>query len=99
MPENRAKPFDGDNSIRLAVVVLRAADTHSTQSPTFLLGGGPGQDVIGMYEGLLKSYQSLQKNGFPEEAYPGHLQDMQQFMAVMDLSMADLQKREFVYFD
>ncbi|HEX2997270.1 MAG TPA: alpha/beta fold hydrolase, partial [Anaerolineales bacterium] len=99
VPENRAKPFDDDNSIRLAVVVLRAADTHSTQSPTFLLGGGPGQDVIGMYEGLLKSYQSLQKDGFPEEAYPGHLQDMQQFMAVMDLSMADLQKREFIYFD
>jgi pimeloyl-ACP methyl ester carboxylesterase len=99
VPENRSEPLTEENMIQLAVVVLRAPGVKYTQPPTFLLGGGPGQDVVGMYEGFFQDYQSLQEHGFPAEQYPGHLQDMQQFKAVMDLFVADLQNREFVYFD
>ena len=99
VPENRSRPWSEDNTVRLAVVILRAPGVEYAQPPTFLLGGGPGQDVIGMFEDLFKNYRYLQEDGFPPEEYPGHLQDMQQFVAVMDRIVADLQKREFVYFD
>ena len=99
VPENRSVPLTEDNAVRLAVIVLHAPHVKYTQPPTFLLGGGPGGDVVGVYEGLFRKYQFLQENGFPAELYSGQLQDMQQFVAVLDLFVRDLQKREFVYFD
>ncbi len=99
VPENRSKPLTEDNTIRLAVVILSAPGTKYTQPPTFLLGGGPGQDVVGLFDRLFKDYQNLLDNGYPAEQYAGHLQDMQQFKTVMDRFVMDLQKREFVLFD
>jgi pimeloyl-ACP methyl ester carboxylesterase len=99
VPEDRSQPYDETNSVRLAVTVLRIKDVQYTQPPTFLLGGGPGQDVVRMFAGLVQDYQYLIENGFPEEQYEGHARDMQEFKRVMDLFFNDLHKREFVLFD
>lgn len=99
VPENRSQPFSEANSIRLAIEVLRIAGVRYTQPPTFLLGGGPGQDVVGLFVDTFQDYQYILDNGYPSEQYIGHLRDMKEFKAVMDLFVADLQQREFVIFD
>ena len=99
VPENRSKPPGEDNTVRLAVVVLNAPGIEYTQPPTFLLGGGPGQDVVGLLDALFKDYRNLTGSEFPPEQYPGHLQDMQQRKATMDIFIDDLQKRELILFD
>jgi pimeloyl-ACP methyl ester carboxylesterase len=99
VPENRDRmPADG-NTVRLAVVALRAPGVHYDQPPTVLLGSGPGQDVVGLFAGFFSDYAAPKTRPYPPEAYPGHWKDLQAFEQVIDLLVADLQKREFVYFD
>jgi pimeloyl-ACP methyl ester carboxylesterase len=99
VPENRALPWNDDNTVRLAVTILRAPGVRSPEPPTFLLGGGPGQDVIALFENLIQRYQSLLDRDITTEEYPGHRRDAHEFKGVMDLLVADLSKRELVLFD
>ena len=97
VPENRSKPDSG--SIRLAVMVLRQAGSGPRGEPTFLLGGGPGQDVISLMVALFQDYDKLKTQGYPPPEYEGQLRDRLEFRAAMDLWVGDLAQRPLVLFD
>lgn len=99
VPANRALPWTEHNTVQLAVVILRARGVRYRAAPTFLLGGGPGQDVISLFERLIGERERLVANEPPAEQYPGHAADIGEFRAAMDLLIADLAKRELVLFD
>ncbi len=96
-PENRRKATSP--TVRLAVMILRQEGVEPAGAPTFLLGGGPGQDVIALFTGLLASYDKLCTSGYPASPYQGQLRDWLEFRAAMDLLVADLAKRELVLID
>ena len=97
VPESRSRP-DG-RKIRLAVMALRPAGVNPPGAPTFLLGGGPGQDVIGLFADLLGYWDGLRTRGYPQAEFEGQLRDWLEFRAAMDTYVDDLRKRELVVFD
>jgi pimeloyl-ACP methyl ester carboxylesterase len=97
VPENRRKQAGA--SIRLAVMILREEGVKPAGEPTLLLGGGPGQDTIGLIIGLLGEYDRLRTKGYPVAQYEGQLIDWLEFRGVMDLLIEDLAKRDLVVFD
>lgn len=98
VPENRGNP-SGTRAVRLAVMILGAAGAPSTQAPTVMLGGGPGQHTIALFVDLLGRYQRLRDRGFPPPSRFMPLDDMRQFRQVMETLVAQLRTRPLILLD
>jgi pimeloyl-ACP methyl ester carboxylesterase len=99
VPERRDVAGTEVPSVRLAVMVLHAGEVRSTQPPTIVLGGGPGQHTIALIVDLLGRYRRLKEQGFPTPRRFMPLEDMRQFEQVIDRLVSDLARRDLVVLD
>lgn len=97
VPEDRTRPSGVGNEVRLAVAALSRAGAGAAQPPTFMRG--PDQGVVALFATVLAERQALLHDKALPEEYHGHRGDIEQYKAVRNQFVADLEWRPFVGLD